>query len=404
MSSILYISYDGLMEPLGQSQVWQYLSGLSANHQIVLLSYEKAADWANESERARIKATVSAKGVTWVPLRYHSKPSAIATAFDIALGIVIGGYLLMRHQIKIVHARSYVSSVIALSLKKLLGIKYIFDMRGFWADERVDGGLWQRGSRLYRVAKWFEKHFLLNADCVVSLTQAGIDEMKTFSYLQQHMPHFELLTTCADLNLFKPAECKPTARLNNRHFTLGYVGSVGVWYQFDKVLKCFKILQEIMPESHLHILNRGSHEYIREKLKEHAISAKNVRLEAADHQGVASAMKQMDSGIFFYRQAYSKTASAPTKLGEFLGCGVPCLGNAGVGDMAAIIESERVGVAVTDFSDETMRKGISDLLKLVSEPDIQKRCREAALHHFSLEDGVSSYNRIYHELSTGDLR
>jgi hypothetical protein len=147
MVTVLYISYDGLMEPLGQSQVWQYLSGLSANHQIILLSYEKVSDWANESEKARIKTAVRAKGVIWVPLRYHSKPSAIATAFDIALGIVVSVYLVLRHRIKIVHARSYVPSVIALSLKKMLGIKYLFDMRSFWPQ----------GSRLYRAAKWFEK-------------------------------------------------------------------------------------------------------------------------------------------------------------------------------------------------------------------------------------------------------
>ena len=83
MAKVLYISYDGLMEPLGQSQVWQYLSGLSANHRLFLLSYEKPEDWENDAEKARIKAAVSAKGVKWVALRYHRKPSAVATAIDI---------------------------------------------------------------------------------------------------------------------------------------------------------------------------------------------------------------------------------------------------------------------------------------------------------------------------------
>lgn len=399
MESTLYISYDGLMEPLGQSQVWQYVSGLSANHKIVLLSYEKASDWANEAERFRIIAAVNAKGVIWIPLRYHSKPSAVATAYDIFLGIAVGCYLVLRHRIKIVHARSYVSSVIALSLKKLLGIKYLFDMRGFWADERVDGGLWPASGRLYRVAKWFERRFLLNADCVVSLTQAAVDEMRTFPYLQGRMPCFELITTCADLELFRPSQDNSAPRPADHPFTLGYVGSVGVWYLFDETLRCFQLLRERLPNARLHILNRGGHDYIQERMAALNIDPAAVQVEAADHAGVARAMCQMDAGIFFIKPAYSKMASAPTKLGEFLGCGIPCLGNVGVGDMATILESERVGIALGDFSKVAMQDAIDRLLQLVREPGVQQRCRQVALRYFSLEQGVKAYDQIYRELS-----
>jgi len=391
---------SGLMEPLGQSQVWQYLSALSVNHQIILLSFEKSSDWGNETEKARVRNAVNSKGVIWAPLRYHSKPSAIATAFDIFTGILAGGYLVLRYRIKIVHARSYVPSVIALLLKKLFDLKFVFDMRGFWADERVDGGLWSKGSWLYRIAKWFERHFLLSADCVVSLTQAAVDEMQSFPYLQGRMPAFRVITTCADLNLFYPATLERALQNGDKPFTLGYVGSVGVWYLFDETLQCFKILQDMIPDARLHILNRGGHSYIHERLNDHQIDPETVCLEETDHAGVARAMCQMDAGIFFYKQAYSKMATAPTKLGEFLGCGVPCLGNVGVGDMAGIIESERVGIVLADFSEGAMRSGIGDLLKLIQEPDIRTRCREAAVHHFSLQDGVESYNCIYHEIST----
>ena len=53
--SILYISYDGLLEPLGQSQVFQYLSQLSTNHEIFLVTYEKFSDWNNLDLRKRLQ-------------------------------------------------------------------------------------------------------------------------------------------------------------------------------------------------------------------------------------------------------------------------------------------------------------------------------------------------------------
>ena len=45
-SRILFISFDGLLEPLGQSQILPYLRGLATRGvAITVLSFEKAADW-----------------------------------------------------------------------------------------------------------------------------------------------------------------------------------------------------------------------------------------------------------------------------------------------------------------------------------------------------------------------
>ena len=40
----IYISYDGVLEPLGYSQIICYLKTLSENYDITLLSYEKKQD------------------------------------------------------------------------------------------------------------------------------------------------------------------------------------------------------------------------------------------------------------------------------------------------------------------------------------------------------------------------
>src|SRR5688572_25063129 len=137
-------------------------------------------------------------GIRWYPLRYHKRPTALATFYDICMGLLLAGWLVWRRKIEIVHARSYVPSVIALTLKAAFGVKFIFDMRGFLADEKVDNGIWTKGGLLYRIAKWFERRFLLAADRVVSLTRAAVDEMRGFDYLQDRMPRFEVITTCAN--------------------------------------------------------------------------------------------------------------------------------------------------------------------------------------------------------------
>lgn len=397
MTKVLYISYDGILEPLGQSQVLAYLLKLAVSHRIRLISYEKPSDFKQVQVRADIESQLKQAGIDWHPLSYHKAPSGLATGYDIAIGIVKASWLIYKYKIRIVHTRSYVASVIALPLKKMFKIRFIFDMRGFWADERIDGNIWQKNSRTYSVAKWFERRFLLSADHVISLTQAGVDMMKSFPYLQQHTQSFSVITTCTDLDFFDYQRFPNT--VVNKSFTLGYVGSAGVWYLFDETLECFKLLLSVDPQAKLRILNKGEHAYIQDRLLAHGIEPSSVTLISAEREQVAFEMNLMDAGIFFIKPVYSKIASAPTKLGEFLGCGTPCLTNHGVGDMAPIIESNHVGVTVSEFSSSSLLQGITELLVLCQEPDIQKRCRDTALRYFSLDDGVEYCADIYKQLA-----
>jgi glycosyltransferase involved in cell wall biosynthesis len=394
---VLYISYDGMLEPLGQSQVLAYLKHLALDRPIHLISFEKKTDWLNLTERARVMQDIEAAGIVWHPLRYHKRPSALATLWDSFAGTVFGTALVWRHSLGIVHARSYVSALMALVIKRITGAKFIFDMRGFWADERVDGGLWPRAGRMYRVVKWLEQRFLLSADHVVSLTHAAVREMGQFPYLKTRQPPMTVIPTCADLSRFKLSGALSSSN-SHRPFTLGYVGSVGTWYLFDEVLACFKQLLLIKPEAKFLIVNRGDHAHIKNCLISAGIAFDSVELTSANHAEVPSLMARMDAGIFFIKPVFSKQASAPTKLGELLGCGIPCLGNAGVGDMEAILEDAHVGVAIRAFDEASLRQGAEALLALALDPNVADRCVQCANEHFSLTQGVALYQTIYNDL------
>jgi glycosyltransferase involved in cell wall biosynthesis len=391
--SLLYISYDGMLEPLGQSQVLAYIKLLARDRRIHLLSFEKPEDWKTVTQRELVEREIADAGIVWHTLLYHKRPTAIATAWDIACGIMLGLWLVVRYRLRIVHARSYVPSVMAIALKRLTGAKFLFDMRGFWADERLDGGLWPRTGRMYHVAKWFERRFLLAADHVVSLTHAAVREMQRFDYLQGRMPPVNVIPTCADLGRFKPM-----ARRTGGGFVLGYVGSAGTWYLFDEVATCFAQLLRLQADARFLIVNRGEHAYIRERLAAAGVPEATVELATANHGEVPALMSRMDAGIFFIKPVFSKQASAPTKLAEFLGCGKPCLGNVGVGDMADVLEGEQVGVALKAFDEASMTAALQEILALAANPAMSTRCVAAAQKHFSLAKGVQYYEQIYRKL------
>jgi glycosyltransferase involved in cell wall biosynthesis len=210
------------------------------------------------------------------------------------------------------------------------------------------------------------------------------------------MPPVTVIPTCADLDLFRPMDVeKPQA------FVLGYVGSAGTWQLFDEVAACFAVLHAMRNDARLLIVNRGEHDFIRERLAAAGIPPARYELLAAEHGDVPAQMARMSAGVFFNKPCLSRQGSAPTKLGEFLGCGVPCLSNAGYGDVADILESERVGVAIADFEQATLRVGLQSLIALSARADIASACVAVARKRFSLEQGVAAYDAIYAAMEAG---
>lgn len=391
--AVLYVSYDGMLEPLGQSQVIAYLEGLADRYRFHLLSFEKPADWADLARRTRVAERLRRAGIRWHPLTYHKAPSVPATLFDIAHGTARALAIAARHRVRIVHARSYIPALIARAVKRACGAKLLFDMRGLWADERVDGGLWPRAGRVYRTVKGLEEGLLTHADHIVTLTHSSASEIASFPYLRERAVPMSIIPTCADLDRFRPP-----AHRTPGPWTLGYLGSVGTWYLFDEVLECFRLIVARQPDARLLVVNRHEHDFVRARVAALGIAANRLELVAADHAQVPALIARMTVGAAIIKPVYSKIASAPTKLAEYLGCGVPCLGNSGVGDMEAVLEGERTGVALSDFSPADRAAAVGRLFALLDDPDLGARCRETAERLFSLDTGVAAYARIYQEL------
>ncbi len=391
--TILYITYDGLLEPLGQSQVLAYMEKLAREWPVHIVSFEKTKDRRDKARMETMGARLSASGISWTPLTYHKSPSITATAYDIAQGALVAFWLALRRRAAIVHVRCYVPGLIALPTKRFTGTKLLFDMRGFWADERVDGGLWPNGGSLYRLAKNLERLLLESADHIVTLTQASVPELRRYPSLKRRIASLSVIPTCADLSRFRPQ-----VTISQEQFTLGYVGSVGTWYLLDEILTFYLTLIDARPEARLLFVNRNEHALIRESLARRGISSERFEIVSAEHEDVPRQIARMRAAAAIYKPSYSRVACAPTKLAEYLGCGVPCVGNVGVGDVEEILEGKRVGVALRDFSQADHKNAVDRLLALCDEPELRSRCVATARELFSLEAGVEAYRQIYLEL------
>ena len=83
MKTVLYISYDGMTDPLGQSQVIPYLTGLAKRgHHITILSCEKRHPFALLHERCERRFADC--GIEWHHVPYSKRPPVLSTYFDLA--------------------------------------------------------------------------------------------------------------------------------------------------------------------------------------------------------------------------------------------------------------------------------------------------------------------------------
>ena len=216
-----------MTDPLGQSQVLPYLEGLSKKgYQFTLISCEKRKRY--EVHKKAIQDLCGHANIHWVPLIYSKNPPVLSTIYDVIKMRQTAFGLHQKNNYAIVHCRSYLSALIGLEMKKKFGIRFIFDMRGFWADERIDGRLWDLKNpvynQVYRFFKRKERDFIVAADYIISLTQNAKDEILSWKIPRQALP-IQVIPCCADLDLFS-YEAISKIKLEEEKKNLGLVRKI----------------------------------------------------------------------------------------------------------------------------------------------------------------------------------
>jgi glycosyltransferase involved in cell wall biosynthesis len=392
-----------MTDPLGQSQVIPYLQGLSASgHRVWLLSFEKPERF--QSGKKEVEILLKNAEITWLPQTYTSKPPVLSTLKDIRTMRKVAFETIAKEKIDVLHCRSYISALIGQAAKKKFGTRFIFDMRGFWADERVDGGLWNLSNpifkRIYSFFKKKEKQFLLEADAVVSLTQNAASEIHSWKGFQ-HVP-ITVIPCCADLDLFvRPEEThiqnlKKELNIPADAFVLTYLGSLGTWYMLSEMLEFFKTLTHSKPHAHFLFLTADEPSMVFDEAEKMGIPKSQIRVKKAARKEVPLWASVGNASLFFIRPLFSKKASSPTKMGELMSLGMPLICNNQVGDVEQILSDGGNGIILNEFSEPAYRKAIEELDEVLSlNPQNSIDC---AYKYYSLKNGIDSYLSIYKRL------
>lgn len=404
MKTVLYISYDGMTDNLGQAQVIPYLVGLrTRGYNIHILSCEKPEVFKHK--KAHIEKLLSKHEITWHPIAYTATPAIISTLYDIQCLQKKAREIVENHGITLVHCRSYIAAHVGVLLNKKYKLPWIFDMRGFWADERIDGKIWDKKKFIYNIIykhfKNLEKKYITDAAHIITLTEAGKKEMLSWKIFNHCSTPISVIPCCADLALFdykrqsqqKKQAVRQELNISDNTFVLSYLGSFGTWYMNKEMFDFFAQLYRSNPNSCFLCITPDNDEMLYELAEKHTIPRTALRIVKASREDVPRYASVSNWSLFFIKPLYSKIASSPTKMGELLGLGIPLVCNAGVGDVEEIMQYCPQGACLHEFSAETYQKIIDYILKNPSvEPE---NLYNVAQRFYSLAQGVEAYAQVY---------
>lgn len=178
---------------------------------------------------------------------------------------------------------------------------------------------------------------------------------------------------------------------------VAYLGSLGSWYMEDEMLDFFRVCLEREPRSVFLFITQDDPDSIRAAALRRGVPENRLVIRAASREEVPRFMAAADLGLFFIRPVFSKKASSPTKMGEMLALGLPLVTNAGVGDVAQIVQDTGCGVTVDRFNDDSYRAALDAVAAMPVDPVGQ---RERALPWFDVEIGIARYDAVYRALAT----
>ena len=407
--TFLFVSIDGMTDPLGQSQVLPYVCNLAKlGYKIEIISSEKKENW-NVNHKI-IEDITGKAGIIWNYCFYKTGKPFISQQqnYGSLKKLVVSRVSASRNSTEIadtvLHCRSYLAGLIGLYRKKKFNTGFVFDMRGFWADERVEGGIWNKanpiGSFLYVYFKKKEKEMLINSDAIISLTHKAKSIILNWNIGIQDSK-ITVIPCCADLNHFsisnlntdKLSSLKNNSPQLKNKFVLSYVGSLGTWYMANEMLEFFKVLSENI-ESHFLIITKDDKEMVHKAASLHNVPLDKLTVVSSLRADMPYYISLSTASLFFIRPSFSKSASSPTKMGELLSMEIPVLTNAGVGDVDSIIEETNCGVIISKFNKKEYQQAVSNLLENCNL--YKSNTVAAASNYFSLQDGVEKYAKVYH--------
>ena len=402
--TVLYITYDGLLDPLGPSQILPYIKGISKHkNEVVVVSFEKV--WRLAQGKDALLLNLQDYSIEWRPLRFTKGSGVFGKFWDLCRMYTKVFIIACKYDIEVVHTRGHPLAQVGLFIKRITKAKFIFDFRGLWINERVDKGGWDMNfffDRLqYRFFKTIERKCLIQSDHVVVLTNKVVDEVMKLGAIKKSK--ITVIPCCADYDHFPlisettKIDSRISLGIPNDAFVLGYLGSAGKMYMLDKFFLLFAMTTKIRTDCHTLLITPDTDQLTQmlDSCLTHDL-LERVHIKSVSHDQVPTLLPAIDVMVSLISPTYARMGASPTKMAESFASGIPVVANSGVGDVQEIVDQLDGGWMVDPHSEDGLMETVENLDIITAKGG--RRLRDVSRPTLGLEFANKSYQSIYEKL------
>ncbi|MCK0139993.1 glycosyltransferase [Aliiroseovarius sp. F47248L] len=397
----IFVTNNGLSDHIGTAQVLPYLEGLAARgHQIACLSVEHPT--RQEEFATRIAPRLERAGIEHSPILRHTLPLAGKLERFAIPGLMQSRLekLIETFQPDLIHCRSYMplGAVLPVSLRR--GLPFVFDMRGFWVDERCEAGIWQGpvGRSIARHFRKLETRAISKASAIVALTHDAK------SIVAARRPSAGLATSvvpCSvDQSKFLPdkalrASTRRELGYSTKDVVLVHLGSAGPLYQMGTTYRLLAALQAQDMQARLLLVGDHSIDQHVQAARGYGVTLDPAHLtcKRVPHDDVPALLNAADIGLSFRIASKSSLGVSATKVGEYLSCGLPVISNTGIGDINDILPDRSFGLVLARHDSPAIEHAARTIASAPFAP--RSVIRTHATGRFSLERACEAYDALY---------
>jgi hypothetical protein len=373
MKNVLYVSYDSISEPISQSQIIPLLIKYSENYKVYLVSFEK--------NKKILLNNVIKKNITHIILKFQKNFFLKAAYFFFYQILLI--FIVFKYKINIVHTRSYIPTLLILLSRFFKRLNIIFDIRGFWFDEKYEAK--KINLIIYKILKIVEIILFKTANKVITLSKISKKIIKTNFNIKDCK--INIIPTFTNFKKFKHNKKKTPSN----KIIFGYVGNVGMNYEFEKVINFFEKFNKINSEWKLIVANNEITEI---PLINSLLFKNKIKLKKINFTDMNNFYSKIDVGIYFLKKVFSKKSSCPTKLGELIATNTPFITNSGIGDINKIFLNLKVNEFLIDKINESKLAKINKKILRIKNRNLIYNSRSELKNFFCQNINLNKYLSI----------
>jgi colanic acid biosynthesis glycosyl transferase WcaI len=236
-----------------------------------------------------------------------------------------------------------------LLAKKMFRVKWIIDIRDLWFENAIELGLLEKESFLARFFKTFRSYSFRQSDGLTYTAETIVKKLEQKGY---YLPEKKLFNP----NGFNP-DSYPLSEKRSK--SVLYLGNVGLAYELDLIVDAISLSEH---DDWNFVIRGGgdSLDDLKQKINEHNLADRIKLIPPLSRKELLDFVSKCYIGVCPLKNKSSLASVIPTKVIEYLGCGIPFI-SSGSGEVEQIALQSNAGIHI-DSSPESYAESIDMLL------------------------------------------